>query len=427
MKKFTKIFALILTLSLTIAMLNGCTIIPLDQSGSANLGGGATNINNNVSVNVVESNTVQYNSIVEMIEDISPAVYEVYAKESISSTGVACGSGTIIADNIPTQPTDKREPVTYFVLTCHHVINGFELFMVKDMYGNEFNAQLIGGDAPTDTAVVCFTPEDNGFTPVEGNPNQFTKDGKTVTFKKATVRVDKNPDGSDSNPLKIGESVYAIGNALGVLGGSVSHGIISAKNREISVEGMKMNLLQTDCLVNGGNSGGGLFDEQGNLVGVINSGLTGDVQGINFAIPADTAFDVFSQLVSTYTGVNYGYVQGRAMFKLSLATLTSGTDLAIYQYNESFFGDPKVYVTAVSPIYKDKFAVNDIIKSVQVRNDKNYTVTTATSLISFFESLEYKIGDKIVFKVSRNNKEVEVEITLEQYIYNNTGKYVESV
>ena len=427
MKKFSKIFALILTLSLSIAMLSGCVIVPINPSGSATVGG-ISNYNNNVTVNVVESNTVKYNSTVEMIEALSPTVYEVYAKESVSSTGVACGSGTIIADNIATQPTEEKQPVTYFMLTCHHVIDSLELFMVKDMYGNEFNAKLIGGDPQTDIAVLCFTPEEDGFISVEGQPNVFTKDGKTLTVKKATVRIEKNADGSDSNPIKIGESVYAIGNALGVLGGSVSHGIISSKNRDVTFEGKKLTgLIQTDCLVNGGNSGGGLFDEQGNLIGVINGGYTGDVQGINFAIPSDTAFDVFNQIVSTYNGINYGYVKGRASFKLSLANLTSGSDLALYQYNETFFGDPTVYVVAVAPIFKGKFLVNDIIKSVQVRSEKEYKVSTVTALINYINGLKYEIGDKIVFKLVRNKQEVQVEIELEQFIYNNTGKFKETV
>ena len=427
MKKFTKIFALILTLSLSIAMLSGCVIVPINPSGSATVGG-ISNYNNNVTVNVVESNTVKYNSTVEMIEALSPTVYEVYAKESVSSTGVACGSGTIIADNIVDEPTEEKQSVTYFMLTCHHVIDSLELFMVKDMYGNEFNAKLIGGDPQTDIAVLCFTPEEDGFTPVEGQSNTFTKDGKTLTVKKATVRIEKNADGSDSNPIKIGESVYAIGNALGVLGGSVSHGIISSKNRDVTFEGKKLTgLIQTDCLVNGGNSGGGLFDEQGNLIGVINGGYTGDVQGINFAIPSDTAFDVFNQIVSTYNGVNYGYVKGRASFKLSLANLTSGSDLALYQYNETFFGDPTVYVVAVAPIFKGKFLVNDIIKSVQVRSEKEYKVSTVTALINYINGFKYEIGDKILFKVERNKQEVQVEIELEQFIYNNTGKFKEVV
>ena len=420
MKKFTKIFAFILTLSITFATLNGCTIIQLGQSSNANLGG-IGNYDNNVTVNVTASNTVQYNSVVEMIEAVSPTVYEVYAKEN-GSNGYSAGSGTVIGDNIPKEPTDEKNPVTYFVLTCHHIIDSTDLYMVKDMYGNEFNARLIGGDADTDIAVICFTPEEDGYLPVEGNPNAYTKDGKTITIKKAQVRLDKNSDGTDSNPIKVGESVYAIGNALGVFGGSVSHGIISAKSREITIEGIKMELMQTDCLVNKGNSGCGLFDEQGNLVGVINGGYTGEVQGINFAIPSDTAFNVFTQLVSTYSGVNYGYVVGRASFKVSLDALTNVSDLAVYQY-KSFKGDTTVYVGEVGSVLKGKLQVNDVIKSVQVRNGSTYTVSTASSLVSYFEGLKFSIGDKIVFNVVRNNLNVKVEIELEQYIYKNTGVY----
>ena len=357
-----------------------------------------------------------------MLENTRPTVYEVYAKQNASSS-ISCGSGTVIGDNIPTEPTEEKEPVTYFVLTCHHVIDTTDVYMVKDIYGNEFSAKLIGGDPESDIAVICFTPEEDGYLPVEGKQNEYTKEGKTVTIRKANVRLEKNEDGTDSNPIKVGERVFAIGNPLGTLGGTVTQGIISSTDREITVEGKKMTLLQTDCAINSGNSGGGLFDEQGNLVGVVNAGYSGDVEGLNFAIPPDNALKIFNKLVSTYNGVNYGYVEGRANFQLSLGNLTSGADLAVYQYSETFFGDPTVYVTEIAPIFKGKFYVNDVITSVQVRSEKAYTVKTVTALITYVNGLKYSIGDKVVFTVIRNKQEVQVEFTLEQYIYKNTGNY----
>ncbi len=415
MKKFTKFFILILTICLSVSMLNGCVIVPLNGGNV----GGLSQINTNVNINIVQSGNLQGDSVVDMLEVTRPTVYEVYAQQA-NSNSVSCGSGTIIADNISTSE-NSNEPVTYFILTCHHVIDTTDVYMVKDIYGNEFDAQLIGGDAESDIAVICFTPTLNGYETVEGNPNQYKKGDKTINIAKANVRLEKNEDGTDSNPVRVGERVFAIGNPLGTLGGTVTQGIISSCDREINVEGKTMTLIQTDCAINSGNSGGGLFDVNGSLVGVVNAGYSGDVEGLNFAIPSDDALNIFKQLLSTYTGDNYGYVKGRANFVLSYGNLVGGADIAVYEYADFF--DRMVYITGVGAIYNNKFQKNDVIKSVQVPNEKVYAVSSATSLVNYINSKSYKIGDEIIFKVVRSNQEIEVSITLEQYIYKNTGVY----
>ena len=110
-----------------------------------------------------------------------------------------------------------------------------------------------------------------------------------------------------SESLKLGQTVIAIGNPLGKLGGTVSDGIISCLARDIAIEGSgTMTLLQTNAAVSPGNSGGGLFDLYGRLIGVVNAKSTGQgVEGISFAIPIDTAWDVAGQLI------NQGFVSGR--------------------------------------------------------------------------------------------------------------------
>ena len=118
--------------------------------------------------------------------------------------------------------------------------------------------------------------------------------------------------------LVVGQPVVAIGNPLGRLGGTVTDGIISAKDRVISIDGEHMTLLQTNAAVNPGNSGGGLFDAQARLVGVVNSKSSGsDVEGLGFAIPIDTARPVIEQLITQ------GYVSGRPSLGMELVELTS--------------------------------------------------------------------------------------------------------
>lgn len=160
-----------------------------------------------------------------------------------------------------------------------------------------YPATLIGSAPKRDIAVLSIDPPDG------------------VELSVATFIA-------DSDTVKIGTEVVAIGNPLGILGGTVTHGIVSTTKREVSVEGIgTMTLMQTDATINGGNSGGGLFDMNGNLIGIINSGYDTyngqSVEGLNFAIPGNDALFAATSLIDTYDGtgdtVQYGYIEGDAV------------------------------------------------------------------------------------------------------------------
>ena len=109
-----------------------------------------------------------------------------------------------------------------------------------------------------------------------------------------------------SDTVQAGQEVIAIGNPLGELGGSVTKGVVSAVQREITVDSQTMTLIQIDASVNPGNSGGGLFNMYGALIGIVNAkSIAEDVEGIGFAIPIDTAYGVAEDLMQL------GYVDGR--------------------------------------------------------------------------------------------------------------------
>ena len=99
--------------------------------------------------------------------------------------------------------------------------------------------------------------------------------------------------------MNLGQTVIAIGNPLGELGGTVTDGIISCLAREIAIDGSgTMTLLQTNAAVSPGNSGGGLFDLYGRLIGIVNAKFSGEgVEGISFAIPMNTAWSIAKQLI----------------------------------------------------------------------------------------------------------------------------------
>lgn len=176
-----------------------------------------------------------------------------------------------------------------YIVTNDHVISGANSIAVRLHDGTTLDAALVATDAKTDLAVIRVQAQ--GLIP-------------------ATLGT--------SADLVVGQPVVAIGNPLGRLGGTVTDGIISAKDRVISIDGEHMTLLQTNAAVNPGNSGGGLFDAQARLVGVVNSKSSGsDVEGLGFAIPIDTARPVIEQLITQ------GYVSGRPSLGMELVELTS--------------------------------------------------------------------------------------------------------
>mgnify|MGYP000715438198 CR=1 FL=1 len=190
-------------------------------------------------------------TIKAVVESCADSVVEIQT-ESISSgnslfqqyVSSGAGSGVILTQD-------------GYIVTNHHVIEGATSILVRTRSGDEYSAELIGSDEQSDLAVLKI--DASGLTP-------------------AVL--------GDSTKLEVGDLAVVIGNPLGELGGTVTSGIISALDREVSIDGQTMTLMQTDAAVNPGNSGGGLFDANGDLVGIINAKSSGDnVEGLGFAIP----------------------------------------------------------------------------------------------------------------------------------------------
>ncbi|MDR2687955.1 MAG: trypsin-like peptidase domain-containing protein [Oscillospiraceae bacterium] len=200
-------------------------------------------------------------TIPEIASKASGSVVEIYT-ESVTR-GIflrqyvveGSGSGVIVS-------SDGR------IVTCAHLIDGARKITVRLTNGTEYQAALVGKDSKNDLAVVKI--EANGL--------------KAATY-------------GDSDKLVAGELAVVIGNPLGRLGGSVTEGIISALGRNIEMGGQSMTLLQTSAAVNPGNSGGGLFNRYGELVGVVSAKSSGvDVEGIGFAIPSNKVKSVAGTL-----------------------------------------------------------------------------------------------------------------------------------
>ncbi|MBE6573812.1 MAG: trypsin-like serine protease [Ruminococcaceae bacterium] len=267
-----------------------------------------------------------------------------------------------------------------YIITCAHVIDGASAVTVKLRDGTPYEAEIIGSDAQTDIAVIKIEAEG---------------------LKAATL--------ADSDDIVVGQTAIAIGNPLGTLGGTVSSGIVSALDREITIDGQKYSLLQIDTSINPGNSGGGLFNAAGELIGVVNaksggaeSGTT--IEGLGFAIPMNDAKAVADDLVER------GFVK-RPMLGISIVEYdgSQSVDRALYDY--IYVGGYGVYFLEYMGEQEGDLKFGD--KIVAVDDTEVSTKGEISSILS-----EHKAGETINVTVSRLNKETgrrqmkTVEVTL---------------
>ena len=256
-----------------------------------------------------------------------------------------------------------------YIITNAHVVSGASNVKVTLHDGTEYVASIIGSDAQSDIAVVKI--DATGLTPAVMG---------------------------DSDALAVGETVVAVGNPLGELGGTVTNGIVSALNREILVGDNNMTLIQTNAAVSPGNSGGGLFNAAGELIGIVNAKSTGDyAEGLGFAIPVNTAQQVATDLIER------GFVSGRPVLGVTVLTI-SDTQTAM-QYGVSSLG---VYVTEVTPggpAEQAGIQAGDRIVSVD-----DQLIETNSDLTNLIAS--HAVGDVLNIQISRGRQLVAVQATL---------------
>ncbi|QOX63465.1 PDZ domain-containing protein [Anoxybacterium hadale] len=259
-----------------------------------------------------------------------------------------------------------------YLVTNNHVIDGANKITVRLKNEKTYTATLIGTDSKTDVALLKI--DASGLT--------------------AAVL-------GDSEGLEVGDTAIAIGNPLGQLGGTVTQGIISALDRALSIDGKTMSLLQTDAAINPGNSGGGLFNDRGQLIGIVVAKSSGsDVEGLGFAIPINVAKAVASELMEN------GYVKGRIETGMSFIDLTTAQKALLYGVRQL-----GVYVQSVasgSNAESAGFRAGDMIVSV---GDTKITSTTGLS-----QALEkYSVGDTVTITVMRNGSTGQLPLTLQEH------------
>ena len=313
------------------------------------------------STGAVKGEPLTYSEVADVVKDSVVEIMTEYTAHGMwyqYVTGGA-GSGVIISDD-------------GYILTNNHVIcddsgtNVAENITVRLTNGEEYTATPIGNDVDSDIAVLKI-------------------DAQNLTFAVA----------GNSDNLAVGEEVVVVGNPLGELGGTVTNGIVSATEREMEVNGVTMSLIQTNAAVNPGNSGGGMFNMKGELIGIVNAKSSGTgIEGLGFAIPINEALHINEQLLE------YGYVRGKTMIGVTFQDI-SNSNTFMYYYNIK----PGVYVYGLSEGYND-----DVLKEGDRVIAVNGNEVSSSSDIKAIVT-ESSVGDKLKFQLYRDGKLIEVEVT----------------
>lgn len=307
-------------------------------------------------------------------ETMTPSeIYETYANSVVSievqtSSGVGAGTGFVISED-------------GYILTCYHVVDGYQAISCTFIDSTSYEATYVGGDEDADVAVLKIEP--------------------TSTLTPVVI--------GDSDELSVGGTVTAIGNALGTFANTVTTGIVSGLDRALTMsDGTVMNVLQTDCTVNSGNSGGPLFNEYGEVVGIVNakysssgySTSTATIEGIGFAIPINDAMSILDDLIE------YGYITGKPYLGITVSTVSS---ITAQQYSNMVVGAYVRSVQSGSCAETAGIQVGDIITQV---GDQD--ITTYEELIDAKNAL--RAGDQMTLTIFRDGSYYTIVVTLDEEV-----------
>lgn len=323
-------------------------------------------------------------SLPDIVDEIMPSVVGVSStfevEKKYSSWGFGFPTESYKQDVVGTGTGIIMSEDGYIITNAHVIYDDSEQYKAGEAKEvsvlmsdeTEYDAKIIAYDIETDIAVLKV--DETGFTP--------------ATF-------------GDSNDLRVGELVIAVGNPLGFeLFGSVTSGIVSALNREISINEKSMTLIQTDAAINSGNSGGPLLNSCGQVVGINSAKMSSSygsasIEGLGFAIPITDARVIIDDLI------NYKYVKGRPQIGISAVNITEAYS--------SYLGLPMgLYVRNVangSAAEEAGIRTGDVVIAI---NDE--TVTNMEELNNIKN--KFKAGDSITLTIYRDGEDIDVQLTL---------------
>ena len=287
--------------------------------------------------------------------------YNIFGQK-IQQEAISSGSGFVLtADG-------------YIATNCH-VVSGASSVQVTLNDGTTYDATVVGSDVDYDIAVLKVDPGETMLKPV-------------VIGSSAGVNV--------------GESVCTIGNPLGELTFSLTHGIVSCVDREINLDGTPFNMIQVDTAINPGNSGGPLFNDHGEVVGIVtaktsSAGNGTAAEGLGFAIPIDDVMNMLKDIMENGQVTTHAYM-GVSVDNASRYPQT-GVRSGAYLYE----------VVEGGPADQAGLQAGDVITMVGTT-----TITSSTDVTNAVGSKSYKAGDTATLTVIRNQQELKLTITFDE-------------
>ena len=283
-------------------------------------------------------------------------------------TETAAGSGIIISED-------------GYILTNNHVISGADKITVYVNSGEDdaeektYEATLVGSSENNDIAVLKIDAE--GLN--------------AATF-------------GDSDQLEVGELAVAIGNPMGKVHGSVTAGIISAVEQELTIDDVTINAIQTDAAINPGNSGGALFDSYGNVIGVVYAKSSSvSIEGIGYAIPVNNIKELVEQMINDPDSVKDQTKGSQIMLGITIRDITE-------DMSKQYSMPVGVYITEVSSMSAAERA--GLQKGDIITEFAGETVTSADDLNAI--KAKQTSGDTVSVKIDRNGKEMTLDLVIPQ-------------
>ena len=333
----------------------------------------------------VKSDGVYITDVSDIVDEVMPSIVSITSKTVIKSGrfGPSFYGGSYVSEGTGSGVIVSENDDEIFILTNYHVVQDTSELSVNFIDDSSYDAKVKGVSERKDIAIVSVSKKDISSLTLE-------------KIKIATI--------GDSNTLKVGNGVIAIGNALGY-GQSVTTGVVSALNREVSTDTYVQDMIQIDAAINGGNSGGALLNSRGEVIGInsvkysSNSSGSVSVEGMGFAIPISDIEPIIEKLINGEDdegGVLLG-VEGY---------MTNSGSISNYNLPEGF------YISSIETggnADKSELAIGNIITEI------DGTKITSIDVLKKVLSKKEK-GDSVTLKikyVSRNEyKEKEIKITL---------------
>lgn len=374
----------------------GALIIALNNVGLLNIES-ISEITDNKKVTLKYTDTsektkegVYITDVSDVVEEVMPSIVSITSKTLVSSGSygprffgqqqyaTGAGSGIIISQ------TDDE----ILILTNNHVVEGAEELSVQFINEETADATIKGTSAQDDVAVISVSMK---------NINNETKEA----IKIATI--------GDSNELKVGNGIIAIGNALGY-GQSVTTGVVSALNREVTIDNTTQTMIQIDAAINGGNSGGALLNSKGEVVGINSAkysssaySSSASIEGMGFAIPISDVKELIEDLMN-----------GKETTSKKSSTPIIGIEGGIVSKNNSYNMPEGFYINKVlsgSGAEEAGLDIGNIITKIDGKQ--------VTSLQIIKNALsKKKVGDKVTLTIAypkgNSYTEKEIEVTLSE-------------